>query len=306
MIVFRRRGAFWFGIVAVHVGVLLDLLRYARAGDTGYVLAGMPMDAATKTGTALIAAGLMLSAYGIGPHRGEARFDAVARVRVRVFTDGPLRGSQTTLTGVMGAATLVAVLAPAALAFVVPGMIDEYHLASSLVVWLPLVVLGGAAVGVATWNRLAERIGRRAAILLAGVIFIATAVGGSMPAFGWNLVMGFLMGVALGGLIPIGRTLTAETIPARHRGRVLAGVAAGVAGAFIITGALAAGLEPGFGWRMMGLAGFPAGVLLIVLNRWIPESPRFLLATGRSTEAAAVLARYGAAVVYEDRRAPRD
>ena len=40
-------------------------------------------------------------------------------------------------------------------------------------------------------------------------------------------------------------------------------------------------------------------MLLILLNRWIPESPRFLLAHGRSAEAAAVMARYGAAVVRE-------
>src|SRR5262249_3174909 len=39
------------------------------------------------------------------------------------------------------------------------------------------------------------------------------------------------------------------------------------------------------------------GILLIVLNRWIPESPRFLLANGRVDEARAVMARYGAKAV---------
>src|SRR5262249_51149334 len=42
----------------------------------------------------------------------------------------------------------------------------------------------------------------------------------------------------------------------------------------------------------------------ILLNRWIPESPRFLLATGRETEARAVMARYGAAIVDEAHSGP--
>jgi putative MFS transporter len=40
-------------------------------------------------------------------------------------------------------------------------------------------------------------------------------------------------------------------------------------------------------------------VLFILLNRWIPESPRFLLLNGREAEARAVMARYGAVLVEE-------
>jgi len=40
-------------------------------------------------------------------------------------------------------------------------------------------------------------------------------------------------------------------------------------------------------------------VLLVLLNRWIPESPRFLLANGREAEARAVMNRYGARIVSE-------
>ena len=43
----------------------------------------------------------------------------------------------------------------------------------------------------------------------------------------------------------------------------------------------------------------PTGVLFILFIRWIPESPSFLLTTGRTSEARAVMERYGAAVVHE-------
>lgn len=45
----------------------------------------------------------------------------------------------------------------------------------------------------------------------------------------------------------------------------------------------------------------PTGVLLILLNRWIPESPRFLLATGRRDDAQAVLDKYGAVAIDDQR-----
>jgi len=47
----------------------------------------------------------------------------------------------------------------------------------------------------------------------------------------------------------------------------------------------------------MWLIGLPTGLLVILLNRWIPESPRFLLLNGRTAEAQAVIERYGAAVI---------
>ena len=56
---------------------------------------------------------------------------------------------------------------------------------------------------------------------------------------------------------------------------------------------------PTFSWRILWLLGAPTGVLMVLLNRWIPESPRYLLASGREAEARAVMDRYGAMIVEE-------
>jgi putative MFS transporter len=74
-----------------------------------------------------------------------------------------------------------------------------------------------------------------------------------------------------------------------------------IAGAYIVTSWIASTLaSPAhFGWRMLWLIGLPTGLLLIALNRFIPESPRYLLQRGREEEARAVMARYGAVIVEE-------
>jgi putative MFS transporter len=116
--------------------------------------------------------------------------------------------------------------------------------------------------------------------------------------------MCFLMGAAVGGMLPIAFALLAETIPARHRGWLMVLIGGDVAGAYILTSFLASVLEPRFSWRILWLIGLPTGVLLILLNRWIPESPRFLLATGRIDQARAVMARFGAKLVPDPTPTP--
>jgi MFS transporter, putative metabolite:H+ symporter len=307
LIVYRNRLAFWSGVAAVSLGVALHLPMYWQARDMEYHMAGMPMDGGMKLGMALIVAGLVLTAFGVVPRRSQVDLDRVAQVRVRALDNAPIRASHVTLLLVMAAAVTIDVMKPTTLAFVMPGVAAEYGLksvghpqGSVPVAVLPLVALTGMVLGSVGWGWLGDRIGRRASILLAGVMFIATAICGAMPSFGWNLLMCFLMGVAVGGMLPIAFALLAETIPARHRGWLMVLIGGDVAGAYLLTSFLSAELQPHFGWRIMWLIGLPTGVLLILLNRWIPESPRFLLAAGRAADAEAVMIRFGGHLVPAD------
>lgn len=302
-IAYQHPGAFWFGVAAVTAGVLLHLPMYVGARDMGYRLAGEAMDGPMKLGMALILVGLAATAYGLFPRLSEVGRGHVARLRVKALDDAPIRPAHVALLLVMAAAITIDVIKPTTLAFVVPGMAEEYGLRGPLnpdadipVALLPLSGITGTVLGSFLWGWLGDRIGRRASILLAGVLFIATAICGSMPGYIWNFVMCFIMGLGVGGMLPITFALMAETIPARHRGWLMILIGGDIAGAYIITSWLASWLSPTFGWRILWLLGLPTGVLLILLNRWIPESPRFLLANGREAEARAVMQRYGAVV----------
>lgn len=196
---------------------------------------------------------------------------------------------------------------PTALAFVVPGMTMEYGLKSPLnpsgtipAAYLALSGISGTVLGSLIWGWLGDRIGRRASILLAGLTFIGTSICGAMPDYYLNLIMCFLMGIGVGGMLPIAYALLAETVPARHRGWLMVLIGADVAGAYILTSWLAAELIPLYSWRIMWLIGLPTGVVFITLNRWTPESPLFLIANGRDVEARAVMERYGARVVADE------
>jgi putative MFS transporter len=66
----------------------------------------------------------------------------------------------------------------------------------------------------------------------------------------------------------------------------------GLSAGYLAAAGSAALLEPHFGWRIMWFLGLPTGVILIVLNRFIPESPKFLLLQGRTDEAVAIMKRF--------------
>lgn len=295
------------GVTAVTAGVLLHLPMYIGAAGMGYRLADIGVDPAMVVGMVLIVLGLGATAYGLFPRAAVPGDGRVARVRVRALDDAAIRPAHVGLLVVMAVAVTIDVMKPTTLAFVVPGFAREYGLSSPVhpggrapVALLPLAGIAGTVIGSFIWGWLGDRTGRRASILLAGVLFIATAICGSIPSYQLNLAMCFLMGLGVGGMLPIIFTLIAETMPARHRGWLMVLIGGDVAGAYILTSWLSARLVPHYSWRVLWLIGLPTGLLLIVLNRFVPESPRFLLAHGRQAQARAVMERYGAEVVADE------
>jgi putative MFS transporter len=128
-----------------------------------------------------------------------------------------------------------------------------------------------------------------------------------MPAFKWNLVMCFLMGLSAGGMLPIVFALLAEMIPARHRGWLCVLVGGlGSAGGYLAASGAAACLEPILSWRILWLLNVPTGLLVILLSRLIPESPRFLLSEGKVEEARRTLAKFDIEMAPAPPDAPRE
>ena len=156
----------------------------------------------------------------------------------------------------------------------------------------------GAILGALGFGYLTDRFGRkRLFVITVGVYAIATAATG----LSWNFLsfalFRLLTGAGIGGEYSAINSAIQELVPARYRGRTdLAVNGSFWAGA--ILGALAAvvALDPALlplqiGWRVPFLLGGILALIVIVLRRFIPESPRWLMTHGRLAEAEAIVAQ---------------
>jgi putative MFS transporter len=295
-------AAFWGGSAMVAAGVTLHFPMFWMGRHNGFRLAGMPMDTGMLFGMALILVGILAAGYGLLPRRDPGQ---VSHGIVSPPEDAPLTKAHWIQIGLVGAALVIDVMKAATLGFVTPGMRSEYGLGPASIAVLPAVALTGTTLGSFIWGALADIYGRRASILLAAVMFVGTSICGAMPSFSWNVFMCFMMGLAAGGMLPVANALLAEIMPTKHRGWclvLLGGI--GTIGGYFATSELSALLQPHFGWRIMWLAGFPTGLLLIALSPLLPESARFLIEMGRIEEARETLARYGTSIKDEDTLTP--
>ena len=295
-IAFHHPVAFWLGCLLLTGGVFAHAPMFLMGRHTHWQMVGMPMDGWMLAGMAAIPLGLLLAAYGLMPRLAQMRqsLHGDSRLLFHVADNAPLNRAHCTLAVALAVALAVDVMKPATLGFVVPGMSDEYAISKPTASLLALIALTGTTVGSVLWGWMGDLFGRRAAILLSALMFMGTSICGAMPTFGWNLAMCFLMGASAGGLLPVAFTLMAETVPAAHRGWLLVALGGiGTSAGYLLAAAAAATLEPMFSWRVLWLLGLPTGAMILFLNHFIPESPRFLSNAGLPGQARAVLARFG-------------
>ncbi|HEV8564378.1 MAG TPA: MFS transporter [Actinomycetota bacterium] len=300
---FHNPVAFWGGTAALTIGVLLHLPEFFRASDTQYQLAGMPVSGSMILGMVLIVGGVLSAGYGLFPRKtGASGAAPTPSFHLKAMDDAQLSPAHFGLLFVLGVALIIDVMKPATLGFIVPGMREEYGLSNLQVAIFPVSALTGTVIGSLFWGILSDRLGRRAAILLSSIMFVGTSICGFMPSFGINVFMCLLMGMAAGGMLPIVYALMAESVPAAKRGwLVVLHGGMGTVGGYLAASGLATLLVPHFTWRILWLMNLPTGLLMLVLNRWIPESPRFLLQRGLVEQARKVMARYGVILEMDGR-----
>jgi len=152
----------------------------------------------------------------------------------------------------------------------------------------------GMLVGAFAFGRMADRYGRRPALITAVAIDAVCGVASAFaPELTWLLVLRFLTGIGVGGTLPVDYTMMAEFLPRDRRGRWLVLLESFWALGTICLAVLAlAAVDHGDdAWRVIFLGtGIPA-LIGIVLRLYVPESPLFLNRNGRSEQARQVLAR---------------
>lgn len=156
-------------------------------------------------------------------------------------------------------------------------------------------LLMGATLGALASGRIADRIGRRATITGLGALFFVGALGCVVaPTYDILIAFRVVLGLAVGGASVTVPVYLSEVAPTEQRGSMIGRndimIVSGQFLAFLfnaIIGNLLGGSE--YVWRLMlAIALLPAIVLFVGMRR-MPESPRWLMAQGRSAEALQVL-----------------
>ncbi|RWR07265.1 MFS transporter [Sinirhodobacter populi] len=151
------------------------------------------------------------------------------------------------------------------------------------------MTIGALSVGIAT-----DWLGRRKALIWAVVAFSVLTLG---CAFARNYIelgiLRFLAGFGLGGCLPTAIAMVTEFSRGRA-GKASTTVMTGYHVGAVATALLGLVLLPVFGWRAMFVVGaIPGFILAPVMFRYLPESPSFLIAKGRTAEAQAIATQFG-------------
>jgi putative MFS transporter len=153
----------------------------------------------------------------------------------------------------------------------------------------------GELLGAVALTPLADRFGRRRMFQLNLVGYAALAVACAFAADATALiVLRFLIGIGLGAELALVDAYLTELLPPTHRGRLMARAYATGMLAVPVAGALAALLPHSFwgasSWRWLLVLSATGAVVIWLLRRRLPESPRWLVARGRPGDAENALA----------------
>jgi len=170
-------------------------------------------------------------------------------------------------------------------------------LTSEEVGWASSAYLCGAVSGALLFGWMTDRLGRRKLFFVTLAVYLAAAAA---TAASWNAesfaFFRFFVGCGVGGEYAAVNSTIQELIPARVRGwtdlvingSFWLGAALGAGGSLVLLDPMI--VNPALGWRLAFLIGAVLGLLILLMRRWIPESPRWLMLHGREREAEEIVA----------------
>ncbi len=158
------------------------------------------------------------------------------------------------------------------------------------------VYIVGACLGALFFGQLTDRFGRKKLFMITLAVYLVATVATAFAFAPWYFYLArFFTGAGIGGEYAAINSAIDELIPARVRGRVdltingsyWVGSAAGALGAVLL---LDTNIFPqDLGWRLAFAIGAILGLVVLLVRRHVPESPRWLFIHGREEEAEQII-----------------
>jgi SP family xylose:H+ symportor-like MFS transporter len=178
----------------------------------------------------------------------------------------------------------------------------HFQLDAAMKGWAASSALAGCVLGVTIAGVLGDLFGRRNLLIVAALLFLASAIGTAIPrTFGQFVFFRIIGGLGVGTASMASPLYIAEISPAAIRGRMVSinqfAIVSGMLVVYFVNYFIASlgdvEWNVSTGWRWMFGSGVLPSVLLLCSLFFVPESPRFLAKQGRWEAAQSVLARIG-------------
>ncbi|EJR48009.1 hypothetical protein IIM_04271 [Bacillus cereus VD107] len=184
--------------------------------------------------------------------------------------------SKRKLLGIAGLGWLFDAMDVGMLSFVIVALQKDWGLSTQEMGWIGSINSIGMAVGALVFGILSDKIGRKSVFIITLLLF---SIGSGLTALTTTLamffVLRFLIGMGLGGELPVASTLVSESVEAHERGKIVVLLESFWAGGWLIAALISYFVIPKYGWEVaMVLSAVPA--LYALYLRWnLPDSPRF-------------------------------
>ncbi|MFI6080587.1 MFS transporter [Streptomyces sp. NPDC051217] len=158
------------------------------------------------------------------------------------------------------------------------------------------IYVAGACSGALFFGWLTDRFGRKKLFLVTlAVYLIATALTALSYTVWWFCVFRFFTGFGIGGEYAAINSAIDELIPSKYRGRVDLIIngsfwLGAMAGALLSVLALNTSIFPkDVGWRLTFALGVVLGLVILLVRRHVPESPRWMFIHGHDEGAEEIV-----------------
>lgn len=184
--------------------------------------------------------------------------------------------SKRKLLGIAGLGWLFDAMDVGMLSFVMVALQKDWGLSTQEMGWIGSINSIGMAVGALIFGILSDKIGRKSVFIITLLLFsIGSGLTALTTTLAMFLVLRFLIGMGLGGELPVASTLVSESVEAHERGKIVVLLESFWAGGWLIAALISYFVIPKYGWEVaMVLSAIPA--LYALYLRWnLPDSPRF-------------------------------
>ncbi|EEK81360.1 metabolite transport protein yceI [Bacillus cereus ATCC 4342] len=184
--------------------------------------------------------------------------------------------SKRKLLGIAGLGWLFDAMDVGMLSFVMVALQKDWGLSTQEMGWIGSINSIGMAVGALVFGILSDKIGRKSVFIITLLLFsIGSGLTALTTTLAMFLILRFLIGMGLGGELPVASTLVSESVEAHERGKIVVLLESFWAGGWLIAALISYFVIPKYGWEIaMILSAVPA--LYALYLRWnLPDSPRF-------------------------------